>query len=87
MERIGIVLDQALGRLQQEVDLTINRIERLTQEDNYGSSTAHRPVPAAKDEKDPHKMKPLYEGTDDYVCKTHVITFFFIAISKRSPRG
>jgi hypothetical protein len=40
MERIGIVLDNAMGRLQQEFDLTINRIERLTQEDNYGSQNS-----------------------------------------------
>jgi len=67
MEKIGIVLDSALGRLQQEVDLTLNRIERLTQEDNYGASKSQRPVPATRDEKDPSKMKPLYEGSDEFV--------------------
>jgi hypothetical protein len=75
MEKIGIVLDQALGRLQQEVDLTLNRIERLSQEDNYGAKQTQRPIPGAKDEKDPSKMKPLYEGSDDFVTTYSPKTF------------
>ena len=61
-------MDKALGRLQKEMDLTINRLDRLTIDDYYSfDGNSHRPVPATKDDKDPTKQKPLYEEKKDMV--------------------
>jgi hypothetical protein len=63
LERNGFQLERALGRLQSEMDLTLNRVDRLSLEDNYGAPDSARPVPAAKDEKDPSRLKPLYDNS------------------------
>lgn len=42
-------LDQSLGRIQKELDLCFNRIDRLSLEDNYGNNIS-RPHPTAKEE-------------------------------------
>lgn len=63
LEKQGALLDKALGRLQKEMDLTINRVERLQLEDGYlppEEASKVRPVPMAKDEINPDKQKPLY---------------------------
>lgn len=51
------------------MDLTINRIDRLTLEDGYLMNKGQRPIPSTKDELDPSKIKPLYEEKDDIVSR------------------
>jgi hypothetical protein len=55
LDKNGAILDKALGRLQKEMDITINRVERLSLDDYYCTNNTHRPVPSTKDDKDPTK--------------------------------
>ncbi len=42
-------------------------MDRLSQDDNFGTPSLNRPIPATRDDKDPSKVKPLYEEKEDPV--------------------
>lgn len=75
LEKNGILLEKALGKLQQEIDLTINRVDRLSQNDFFGNPNNQRPIPATRDDKDPTKVKPLYEEKEEPV-RIFMLTVF-----------
>lgn len=73
-------MDRRLGRIQQEIDHTINRVARLSGEDNFGHPASMRPVPSAKDEMDPTKQKRLYEEKEDLVKKVSQLILYSLLL-------
>jgi hypothetical protein len=58
IDKVGMDLDLTLGRIQQEIDQSINRIDRLSIEDNFDNAeNADRPHPISQVE---DIIKPLY---------------------------